>query len=203
MEKENLTEDDLVVIDGVRPEGLGALVRRVEGKRNDPPSSEAVEMRELDKPLPTIGLGEEWAGASGASVPVVRSKLHGHRGVNAYDARFVEHVHLDLPYYDYPVTCGSDAQARALRDAFGRAESLRNPADPRQVAFAILPGHGTMIVEKWKAGKAPFQLIWEYMDAGYLEVAPRIPQGRLRYAPGPDGRMTLCCDDPVSLGYRL
>lgn len=127
VEKENLTEDDLVVIDGVRPEGLGALVRRVEGKRNDPPSSEAVEMRELDKPLPTIGLGEEWAGASGASVPVVRSKLHGHRGVNAYDARFVEHVHLDLPYYDYPVTCGSDAQARALRDAFGRAESLRNP----------------------------------------------------------------------------
>jgi hypothetical protein len=59
------------------------------------------------------------------------------------------------------------------------------------VIFTVLPGHGTVIVEKWVEGKAPFQVIWEYMDAGYLEVDRRIPQGPMAYVPGPDGRMLL------------
>ena len=41
------------------------------------------------------------------------------------------------------------------------------------------------------AGKAPFQTIWESMDAGFLEVEARIPQGPLAFAPRPDGRMGL------------
>ena len=189
VEKYNLTDNELAVISGVRPDGKGALVRHVEGKRNDPPSSEAVEMIAMDGSLPRIRLGEEWGITD--EVPVTRSKLHGHRGVQAYNPIYVENVYLDPPYYHFPVSCGSDAQARAIQSAFSRSASLNNPDDPRRVAFVVLPGHGVMITEKWVAGKAPFQLIWEYMDSGYLEITKLIPQGPLTFLPAADGRMIL------------
>lgn len=185
VDKSNITEDELAVIVGVRPDGLGAVVRHVEGKRNDKPSSEAVEMIDMDGSLPTIEPGPEWGEAASLRAPVSRSKLHGHRGVGAYDSRFVEFAPLDAPYYHYPVSCATEAQARAIRTAFARAEALRRPADPRQVAFTVLPGHGVVIVEKWVAGKAPFEAIWEYMDAGYLQVDNYVPQGWVEYAPDP------------------
>jgi len=191
--KGRITEDDLAVIVGVRPDGQGALVRYVEGKRNDPPSSEAVEMMDMDSALPTIALGSAWE--SPARVPVVRSKLHGHRGIVAYDPRWVEYVPLDPPYYHYLVSCATDAQARGIKRAFARSEALQHPEDPRQVVFTVLPGHGILIVEKWVPGTAPFQVIWEHMDAGYLEVENRIPQGPMEYIPGPDGRMWLRTDE--------
>jgi hypothetical protein len=68
---------------------------------------------------------------------------------------------------------------------------MQNPDDPRQVVFTVLPGHGIVIVEKWVPGTVPFQVIWEYMDAGYLQVDDHIPQGTMEYARGPDGRMVL------------
>lgn len=189
VDKGSITEDDLAVIVGVRPDGSGAQVRHVEGKRNDPPSSEAVEMLDMDAALPTITLGADWE--SPARVPVIRSKLHGHRGIAAYDPRRVEYVPMAPPYHYYPVSCATEAQARGIKEAFARAEALQNPADPRQVVFTVLPCHGTVIVEKWVPGSAPFQVIWEYMDAGYLEVENRIPQGPMAYVPGPHGRMVL------------
>ena len=189
VDKGNITDDDLAVIVGVRPDSQGALVRHVEGIKNDPPSSEAVELMGMDAGLPTISL--DLGDDTPAQVPVVRSKLHGHRGVSAFHPRHVEYAPLDLPYYHYPVSCATDAQARGIKDAFSRSEALNNPDDPRQVVFTILPGHGVVIVEKWAPGKAPFQLLWEFMDAGYLEVTNLIPQGLLSYLPGPDGRMHL------------
>ena len=189
VDKANITEDDLAVIVGVREDGLGALVRRVQGKANSAPSSEAVEMAGMDGLLPTVALGQEWG--AGARVPVARSKLHGHRGVSAYDPARVEYTPLDEPYYHYPVCCGTSAQARAIRDAFSRSEALRNPDDPRQLVFTVLPGHGAMVVEKWAAGKAPLQLMWEHMDAGHLRVDSYVPQGMMRYVSGPDGMMVL------------
>lgn len=187
--KGNISEDDLTVIVGVRPDDSGVLVRHVEGKLNISPSTEAVEMMGMDSLLPTITLGPAWG--TSVQVPVVRSKLHGHRGIAAYDPDRVEYVTLDPPYYHYLVTCGTDAQARGVEQAFARSEALQNPDDPRQVVFTVLPGHGTFVVEKWVPGKAPFQTIWEYMDAGYLQVETRVPQGTMEYAPGPDGRMLL------------
>jgi hypothetical protein len=193
VEKDHLTDDELAVITAARPDGLGAEVRHVEGLRNDPPSSEAVELIDMDTPLPRIRLTEdEWG--SDAEVPVARSKLHGHRGVRAYDPRLVEHVHLDLPYYHYPVSCSTDAQARAIRAAFSRAEALNNPADPRQVVFTVIPGHGIVIVEKWVPGKQPLQVIWEFMDAGALEIDNLVPQGVLEYAEE-DGKMVLRAEE--------
>jgi hypothetical protein len=103
----------------------------------------------------------------------------------------VEYVPLDPPCYLYLVSCATDAQARAIKAAFARSEALQNRDDPRQVAFTVLPGHGVVIVEKWVAGAAPFRVLWEYMDAGYLQVDNRIPQGPMGYIPGPDGRMVL------------
>lgn len=188
VDKDNISEDDLAIITGVRPDGKGALVRHVEGRRNDPPSSEAVEMIALDQPLPKIAFSQD---GRVYEVPVARSKLHGHRGVAAFHPDFVEYVPLDPPFYHYPVSCSTEAQARGIYQAFSRAACLLNPADPRQVAFAILPGHGVVIVEKWNAEKTPFQVIWEYMDAGYLEIESPVPQGPLTYVPGPDGRYYL------------
>ncbi|HJW91541.1 MAG TPA: hypothetical protein VJ436_12935 [Anaerolineales bacterium] len=186
--KENLTDDELAVIVGVREDGRGALVRHVVGKRNDPPSSEAVELMEMDAVLPRLRLS---SAAGDFEVPIARSKLHGHRGVRAYNPAQVEHVYLDSAYYHYPVSCSTEAQARAIQSAFSRSAALNDPDDPRQVIFTVLPGHGIVIVEKWVAGKEPFQVMWEYMDAGRLQIENRIPQGPLTFIPGADGMMVL------------
>jgi hypothetical protein len=181
VDKGRLKESDLAVLVGVAPKGRGALVRPVEGLRSAPPSSEAVEMVYMDVALPSVA----W---HGHQAPVIRSKLHGHRGIAAYDPRHVEFAPLAAAYYHYPVSCGTAAQVRGIAEAFASATALCEPDDPRQVVFTVLPGHGSVIVEKWALGKAPLQTIWEYMDAGYLEIARLIPQGPLRYDLGRDGR---------------
>jgi hypothetical protein len=186
--KDQLTEDELAIIVGVRPDGRGALIQHVEGIRNDPPSSEAVELMDMDKGLPKISLED------GNMVPVSRSKLHGHRGIRAYHPQHVEHVYLDTPYYHYPVSCSTEAQAHAIQIAFSRSEALQNPDDPRSVVFTILPGHGIVIAEKWVAGKEPFQLMWEYMDSGWLVVDNMVPQGALTFKPDDSGLMVIQID---------
>ena len=139
-------------------------------------------MMDMDAELPKVRLGGEWPVQN--EVPVIRSKLHGHRGVSVYHPEFVEFVPLDPPYYDYLVSCATAAQAEGIKSAFSRAECLLNPDDPRQAAFTVLPGHGVMIVEKWVAGKEPFQVIWEYMDAGYIVIDTLVPQGVVAYKKG-------------------
>ena len=64
-----------------------------------------------------------------------------------------------------------------------RRRCLRDPDDPRQVAFTILPTHGVFIVEKWVHGKEPFQVIWEHMDAGRLQIDRIVPQGPAPFFP--------------------
>jgi hypothetical protein len=146
-------------------------------------------MMVMDSPLPTIPLDPAWHVT--AQVPVARSKLHGHRGVAAYDPRRVEYVPLEPAYYHYPVSCATDAQAQGVKKAFARSAALQNPDDPRQVVFTVLPCHGVVIAEKWVPGTAPFQVIWETMDAGDLQVDNLIPQGTMQYASGPDGRRVM------------
>ncbi len=190
VDKDNITEDDLAIIVGVRPGRAGAIVRHVEGKRNDPPSSEAVEMMDMDTPLPRLTIAPpEWDFE--AEVPVVRSKLHGHRGVKSFDPALVEYAPLNPEYFDFIVSCATEAQAKGVRDAFSRAQCLLNPDDPRQIAFTILPGHGVVIAEKWVPGAAPFQAIWEAMDSGQLVIDSHVPQGRMRYQPDASGQMIL------------
>ncbi len=55
----------------------------------------------------------------------------------------------------------------------------------------MLPGHGVVIVEKWVAGKRPFEVMLEYIDRNYIEIESMIPQGRFTYEPGASGRMVL------------
>jgi hypothetical protein len=169
--KENITDQDLAVIAGIKLERDGALIRKVEGHPNHPPSSEAVEMIGMDLALPKITL------PNGAQVPVIRSKLHGHRSIRSYDARHVEYVSVPESYLHYPVSCSTDAQYRAVQEAFAGSAALQNPEDPRQVVFTVLPGHGIVIVEKWVEGKQAFQTIWEAMDRREIEISNDIPQG--------------------------
>ncbi|MBN2118218.1 MAG: hypothetical protein JW730_16710 [Anaerolineales bacterium] len=182
--KENITHEDLAVIVGIKPERDGALIRQVEGHPNQPPSSEAVEMIGMDLHLPRISL------PNGIQAPVIRSKLHGHRGVQSFDRRRVEYVSLSDSYLHYPVSCSTDAQYRAVQEAFSSSSALQNPEDPRQIVFTVLPGHGVVIVEKWVEGKGPFQVIWEAMDSRDIEITNEIPQGPFTFQDdGPRGRI--------------
>jgi hypothetical protein len=169
--KESITDKDLAVIVGIKPGRDGALIRKVEQHPNHSPSSEAVEMIGMDLELPKLTLKD------GSPAPVIRSKLHGHRGVRSFDWTRVEYVPLPESYLHYPVSCSTDAQYRAVQEAFSRSYALQNPWDPRQLVFTVLPGHGVVIVEKWVEGKAPFQVIWEAMDSKDIEITNHIPQG--------------------------
>ncbi|HUF39489.1 MAG TPA: hypothetical protein VMN57_13270 [Anaerolineales bacterium] len=187
--KDAITGDDLAVIVGVKPDGSGAIVAHVEGKVNDPPSSESVEMMEMDAYLPRIRLPDSWG--IDKPVPVVRSKLHGHRGVASFDPSQVEFVPLEPAYYQYPVSCATEAQARAIVNAFRTSEALQNPEDPRAAVFTVLPGHGLVVVEKWVHAKPAFAHLYELMDRGALVVDNFIPQGEVRYRQDADGVMEL------------
>lgn len=189
VEKGAITEDDLAVVTGVAPGKLGAVARHVEGLRNDPPSSEAVELEALDHLLPWIELGPEWKTA--ARVPIVRSKLHGHRGIASFDPTRVEYVALDAAFHHYPVSCATEAQAEGVCAAFARAAALRATSDARDLAFTILPGHGLLLVERWVHGKRPFELLIEAIDSRAVEIENEVPQGPLHYERARDGRMVL------------
>ena len=143
----------------------------------------------MDKALPRIILPKTWGIENEA--PIVRSKLHGHRGIRAYNPDLVEHVHLDDPYYHYLVSCSTEAQSQAIKDAFARSESLQQTDDPRNLVFTVLPGHGVVIVEKWVPDKKPFQVIWEAFDSGDIIVENIVPQGPFRYVPLESGVMEL------------
>lgn len=192
VEKAGIGEHDLAVIQGARRDGTGVLVRNVEGLRNDPPSSEAVEFELIDQALPRVqphpSFGIEH------DVPVVRSKLHGHRGVVAYDPRRVEYVALDEPFFHYLVSCSTEAQAHGIAAAFARSVALRDPEDQRTVVFTVLPGHGLMMVEKWVPGTRPFDELLRAMDAGDVEIADGVPQGPMAYRREGD-RMVLQLGD--------
>ncbi len=144
----------------------------------------------MDVRLPKISL------PGGAQVPVIRSKLHGHRGVRSFDRRRVEYVSVPESYLYYPVSCSTDAQYRAVQEAFASSVALQNPADPRQVVFTVLPGHGIVIVEKWVEGKPPFQVIWEAMDNRDIEISNDIPQGPFTFEES-GHRCNIVIDDHV------
>lgn len=180
--KSQITKEHLAV---VKANGMETIGLQIDGRPYRVPSSESYEMTMMDRLLPSIEV------AVGAKIPVVRSKLHGHRGISAYCADRVEYVAMDEPYFCYPVSCSTFPQAQGIVKAFSRSQTLNNPDDPRQIVFTILPGHGVFIVEKWCHGKAPFQAIWECMDAGYLETSNDIPQAMMSYVHEPDGMMRL------------
>ncbi|HEY1479202.1 MAG TPA: hypothetical protein VGF46_04200 [Gaiellales bacterium] len=199
VDKSGLADDDLAVVVSVRPDGRGVVVRHVEGAENAPPSSEALELRDVDTDLPSIELGPEWGASAGATVPVIRSKLHGHRGVVAFDPSRVEFVSLPPSYYEHPVSCATAAQAAGIRSAFSNAECLLDPADPRTIAFTILPTHGLVTVERWVPGKEPFGELLEAMDAGQLEIEDRVPQGWHTYEPKGSERRHVLVDPTANL----
>ena len=89
------------------------------------------------------------------------------------------------------MSCSTEAQAQAIKSAFSNSEALNNYEDPRQVVFTILPGHGIVIVEKWVTGKAPFQIIWEYMDSGLIQIDNLVPQGALAFFRDESGLMRI------------
>jgi hypothetical protein len=192
--KENITDKDLAVIVGIKPQYDGALIRKVEGHPNHPPSSEAVEMIGMDLKLPRIAL------TNGVEAPVIRSKLHGHRGVRAFNTARVEYVSVPESYLYYPVSCSTDAQYRAVQEAFSSSVALQDPSDPRQIVFTVLPGHGVVIVEKWVEGKQPFQVIWEGMDQRDIEISNDIPQGPFVFRT--EGQRATLTDDSHALHFH-
>ena len=195
--KGEISDDELAVIVGIRSNKSGVLTRPVEGLENSPPSSEAFEMMDMDDILPQVNLADLGVngdpGRSGVG-PVARSKLHGHRSVSAFDPKTVAYAPLEEAYFHYPVSCGSAAQATAIKRAFSNCDALISPEDPRMIAFTILPGHGLFIAEKWDQEKRPFQLIWEAMDSGALQIDSSVPQGEVSFKLADDGLYRLQVD---------
>lgn len=178
--KSQITEASLAV---VKDNHEGLIAVNVDGRPYQAPSSESYEMVGMDRVLPKFKLN------GSDEVPMVRSKLHGHRGIAAYHPDKVEYVPMADPYFHYLVSCGTYAQAHGVADAFACSRVLNDLGDPRKVVFTILPGHGVFIVEKWVEGTQPFQTIWEYFDAGYLCVSRDVPQGYMEYVRDTDGMM--------------
>ena len=50
---------------------------------------------------------------------------------------------------------------------------------------------GVLFVEKWMEDKVPFEVMWEYIDAGHFEIDNLVPQGPMTYRPDQDGQMHL------------
>lgn len=186
VEKGNLNDADLTVVTGLRSDERGTLYRQVSGKDNYPPSAEAFEMFAMDRDLPRIPIQNN--DKQTVRVPAIRSKLHGHRGVASYDPRFVEYAPMAPAYFNYMVSCGNQAQAEGIIEGVANAETFKNPDDPRKLVFTILPGHGIFILEKWVPGKVPFQVIWEYMDAGHIVIEKSVPQGPTKYVTDKSGQ---------------
>ncbi|MCA8961067.1 MAG: hypothetical protein KDC38_11170 [Planctomycetes bacterium] len=193
IDKGDLGERDMAVVTGITEPRTGALFRPIEDLADSGPSSEAVEFRLIDDRLPWIDVHLD---AVPRRVPVVRSKLHGHRGVSAYDPSSVEYVPLAPSYFRYLVSCSTEAQAWAIEEAFTRAQCLLDPGDHRAIAFTVLPGHGMLAVEKWHPDQPPFQLLLDAMADGRLEISNRVPQGPFEYGeePGSSRRHALLPD---------
>ena len=94
-------------------------------------------------------------------------------------------------YLHYPVSCSTDAQYRAVQEAFAGSAALKDPEDPRQTVFTVLPGHGIVIVEKWIEGKQALQAIWEAMDRKEIEITNDIPQGPFTFQDGAQRRQII------------
>ena len=152
VDKTGLADDDLAVIVDVRADGRGVIVRHVDGGENAPPSSEALELRDVDTDLPKVVLGPEWGTDAGATVPVIRSKLHGHRGVRSFDPARVEFVSLPALVLraSRVVRHGSTGCRHSLgllerrvpaRSRGSEDDRLHRPADPRaRHGRALVPG---------------------------------------------------------------
>jgi hypothetical protein len=191
VDKRAISRSDQAVIVGIRPGRDGALVRPVEGLEPVHPSVEAVEMLSIAQAVPTHrrsnSRGEQ------VDVPNLRTLLHGHLGVGAYDPAYVEVVQLDPLYYTQLVSCGTGALAAGTAAAFARSDALRRLDDPRRLVFLEQPGHGVMVAEKWPKpadDRPAFETIYKYLQAGHIQMTLDIPQGPITWESviGPDGR---------------
>ena len=173
-DKTRVAASDLVLAVKCRREVDGVCFRQVAGQKRPVPSSEAFEFLSIDSELPHASVCARMSHP--VEVPIIRSKIHGHRGISAFDPTIIEYAPLPQAFQEFPTCCATDAQAFAVRQAFGNARSFFDPTDRRRIVFTILPGHGVLIVEKWVEGKRPFQVIWEAIDCGRLEVSACVPQ---------------------------
>lgn len=184
VDKRSITRDDQAIVIGMKPGRDGARIMGIEGRSVVLPSVEAVEMMAVCEAVPwhtrTTRAGRA------VKVPAIRSILHGHLGVEAFDLGRVESVALPESYYTYLVSCGTGALADGTAEAFARSSALRDLADPRGVVFLEQPGHGVVVVEKWVEGKVPFQTIREYLETGRLRMTSVVPQGQIQWAPHDD-----------------
>jgi hypothetical protein len=198
VDKRSISRDDQAIVVGVKPERDGAKVIQVEGRQRVIPSVEAVEMMGICEALPQYERANERGQA--VNVPAVRAILHGHVAVAAFDPARTEVVNLDEPFYDYLVSCGTGALASATAKAFQRAQTMKDPSDPRKLIFLEQPGHGVVILEKWVEGKGPFETIRDYLEKGLIRMTMEVPQGRIRWEERPTSNGRRVLEKPEAMG---
>ncbi len=189
VDKGSITQEDLAVIVGIRPDGRGAHVRQVEGWANDPPPPRPLKCAGSTSPSPRLswihpGKFPARCRLSGQNCTVTEGFPHStRRGSNSSG-------------WTPPITI---TRCRARPRLRPMASSPRSPGrrrcgtlgTPASWFLRFSPGHGVMIAEKWIPGKAPFQTIWEHMDSGSIVIDNHIPQGLVEYRQLGDGKMHL------------
>jgi hypothetical protein len=185
VDKRSIQRDEIALVAGIKPDKTGAYVMPVEDKITVVPSVEAVELFGIceasGRQTITLPEGE-------FQVPMARSVVHGHVGVDSYDPTLVEHVELSDTFTIYPVSCGTDVLARETAKAFASSQALKDPTDPRQVVFLEQPCHGVLVVEKWQVDKPPFAVLEAILSSGALKMTKQVPQGEFAWEQH-DGRM--------------
>ena len=166
------------------------MVLPIEGQQTVP-SVEAVEMMSVCAAVPAHA--QRNSQGQTVMVPNLRALLHGHVGVEYYNPERIESLTLAPPFYTYLVSCGTGALAHGTAEAFARSTALQSFDDARQIVFLEQPGHGVVVVEKWAADRAPFDLIEEALANGDLKVTSEVPQGPVEWIPAqlPDGRRVM------------
>lgn len=156
VDKRHLGRDDVVAVDHRAGPVLQVLAPR--GRTPKAPSVEAWEIRALFAAAPTVRVGRSEGGrwmpceTGGREVPIIRSGIHAHVGVDAVDESVVETVELDRDRFPYGFGCGTDLMVEVGRDIARRSQAMNDPRDPRRYVRWHLLYHGEMAVELWKPG---------------------------------------------------
>lgn len=185
--KGEIEPKNLTLVVEPRSDERGVLYRGL--LNNSKPSSEALEMIYMVRSVPTTMV--EVPGIGEVKVPVIHWILHGHNAVDEFDARYWEHIHLKRASRFAPVSCATLDQAKLIEDVAKRSETLQNPDDPRWGVVAVISGHGSIIIGKWRPGMRAFESFLTSLDRGYIRMTNNVPQGDFRFVPVSSNRRHL------------
>lgn len=136
------------------------------------PSVEAAEVLSLLDAAPRVRLSPDgvygWRPDSNGDfeVPIIRSGIHAHIGVESADSAVVETIEPDRKKYPFGFGCGTDLMCEVARSTVERSSAINDPNDHRLYVRWPMLYHGEMVVELWKGQieRATFEGLLDLFD---------------------------------------